>query len=281
MSTEIVKKAPEKSTQIQFRNSKLSKNSKDRYNNIVKNYYNFIKTNNLAEGFESVSQWLKSIRNYNTFNISLQGIKEHLLKRFETETPERRLELHEFFESVKRKKPQKEITESEYLTKAQVYNLADNTTDIISCFILALFQTGCRISEITNVKLTDCRANGFVYIKVHGKGSREREVSMTRKLYDRILATFNGKKHLFETSEGKPYAREYVTREISRQALTLDFDKVGSHTFRHSKAMYLKDEKGYSPDQISKALGHSSSITTIQHYFHGSLSAEEQLAGLD
>jgi len=281
MTKEIVKKSPTLTNQLQFRNSKLSKNTKDRYSNIIKNYYNFIKEKKRQEGFDSVMEWLKSIRNYNTFNISLQGIKEYLLKRFESESPEKRLELHEFFEAVKRKKPKKEITESEYLTKNQVYNLADHTTDIVSCFVLALFQTGCRISEIINVKLTDCRINGFVYINVHGKGSREREVSMTKKLYDRVRETFKGKKYLFETSKGKPYAREYITREISRQAKTMNYDKVGSHTFRHSKAMYLKDEKGYSPDQISKALGHSSSLTTIQHYFHGSLSAEKQLEGLD
>ena len=281
MSKEIVKIAPEKTAQIQFRNTKLSKNSKVRYNSIVNKYKKFLKDNNLVEGPESIMEWLSTKQNYNTFNLSLQGIKEYIYKKFESLPPENRLELREFFESIKRKKPKKEITESEYLTKAQVYELADHTTDIVSCFILALFQTGCRISEITNVKLSDCRANGFVYIKVHGKGSREREVSMTRKLYDRIRETFKGKKYLFETSEGKPYAREYITREISRQSKKMDYDKVGSHTFRHSKAMYLKDEKGYSPDQISKALGHSSSLTTIQHYFHGSLTAEEQLEGLD
>src|SRR4030042_1535259 len=126
MSKEIVKKSPTLTNQLQFRNSKLSKNTKDRYTNIIKNYYNFIKEKNREEGFESVMEWLKSIRNYNTFNISIQGIKEYLLKRFESETPEKRLELHEFFETVKRKKPKKEISESEYLTKAQVYNLADN-----------------------------------------------------------------------------------------------------------------------------------------------------------
>jgi len=280
MSKEIVKIASEKTSQIQFRNTNLSKNSKARYNNIVKNYYSFLKEKGLAEGFESVRQWLNSIRNYNTFNISLQAIKEYLYKRFENESPERRLEVHEFFESVNRKKPKKEISESEYLTKAQVYELAEHTTDIVSCFIMALFQTGCRISEITNVKLSDCRANGFVYIKVHGKGAREREVSMTRKLYDRIIETFKGKKYLFETSEGKSYAREYITREISRQSKKMGYDKIGSHTFRHSKAMHLK-EKGYSPDQIAKSLGHSSPLTTIQHYFHGSLSAEQQLEGLE
>lgn len=51
---------------------------------------------------------------------------------------------------------------------------------------------------------------------------------------------------------------------------------VSAHTFRHSKAMYLKDVKNLSADQIAKALGHSSVVTTLQHYFHGTPSANDQ-----
>jgi integrase len=44
----------------------------------------------------------------------------------------------------------------------------------------------------------------------------------------------------------------------------------------HSKAMYLKEVRYFSPDEVAKALGHSSVITTLQHYFHGTPAAESQ-----
>jgi integrase len=51
---------------------------------------------------------------------------------------------------------------------------------------------------------------------------------------------------------------------------------ISAHTLRHSKAMYLKEIKHFSPDQVAKALGHSSVVTTLQHYFHGTPTAEAQ-----
>ena len=40
--------------------------------------------------------------------------------------------------------------------------------------------------------------------------------------------------------------------------------------------MYLKKERELTPDQIAKALGHSSVVTTLEFYFHGTPTAEEQ-----
>ncbi len=40
--------------------------------------------------------------------------------------------------------------------------------------------------------------------------------------------------------------------------------------------MYLKDVKGMSADMVAKALGHSSVVTTLEAYFHGTPSAQEQ-----
>jgi len=40
--------------------------------------------------------------------------------------------------------------------------------------------------------------------------------------------------------------------------------------------MYLKNVKKLTPDQIAKALGHSSVVTILESYFHGTPSAEDQ-----
>ncbi len=72
-------------------------------------YYAFLKMNNLEEGFKSLRQWFNETKNPNTQNLRIQAMKEFLLERFKNESAEKRIELHEFFEDVKRKKPEKGI----------------------------------------------------------------------------------------------------------------------------------------------------------------------------
>jgi len=277
MTTEIVKKTETKQKGITFRNKSLSKNSKLTYESSVKDYYKFIEDKGLEEGIDSIKKWLNTFDNPNTFNLRLQAIKEFLVKRYDGESPERRFELRELLESIKRKKPKKSVTEIDYLTIEQINELTLKVTAPISCIILAMFWTGCRVSELINIKLSDCKVNGRAVIRIrNGKGNKEREVYMPRNLYDRIREQFCGKKFLFETKEGNIYHRINITKEIKRQAIEKSGLDISAHTLRHSKAMYLKTEKKLTPDQIAKALGHSSVLTTLQHYFHGTPTAEEQ-----
>jgi len=276
MAGELVEKPPKLPQSITFRNRGLSQNSKLAYSNAVKDYYRFLKENNLEEGFKSLRKWLDSIDNANTFNQRLQAIKEYLIKRFENESLAARIELNDFFSSIKRISPDHAIKEIDYLTKDQVEELAEKSIDSISCFVLALFWTGCRITELINIKIKDCKVNNVVSIKIRGKGKREREVYISRKLYNKIRKTFEGKTYLFQNKKGQPYSRIYVSRKINEEARKHLGVEVSAHTLRHSKAMFLKKDKGLTPDQIAKALGHGSVVTTLQYYFHGTPTAEEQ-----
>jgi len=260
-----------------FRNNSLTSNSRIAYTNAVKSYYQFIHEKSLIEGMHSVTHWLNTYASPNTYNLKFQAIKEHLLKRFEFESPDKRLVLHEALNTINRKKPKIAVTETEYLTFKQVIDLSKLLTDNISCIFLAMFWTGCRVSELIQIKLTDCKTNGSTSIRItNGKGGKEREVYMPCDLHERILRTFEGKLYLFETREGNPYHRVNITNEIKRQSKAKMGLCISSHTLRHSKAMYLKDVMKLTPDQIAKALGHSSVLTTLQHYFHGTPSAQNQ-----
>ena len=216
MKSLIINKKQISIDMIHFRNMALAENSKTAYINAVKGYYKYIQTNRLEEGFDSVKLWLKSIDNSNTYNQRLQAIKDYLLKHFENESPEIRIELNDFFKSMKRIKPDNKIKEIDYLTKKQVEKFASNTTDTISCIVLALFWTGCRISELINIKLSDCKVNKSVSIKIRGKGGKDREVYIPVEIYQNIYKTFAGKKYLFENKQGKPYSRVYLTRKNKR-----------------------------------------------------------------
>jgi len=253
---------------INFRNGGLSDASKATYTTGIRQYYHYIRDHDLPEGIESVKTWLSTIDNPSTYNLRLQSIREYLLYRFRNVSPEKRLELSEALKTLRRKKPRTaKIKDSDYLTINQINQIADETTDIISCFIKSLFWTGCRVSELINIKLSDCVVNGYASIRVTGKGDRERVVFMPLDEYENIREVFKGKVHLFETESGKQYRREYVSHEITRQTEKLGYD-ISSHTLRHSRAMDLKD-RGLSPDQVARVLGHASPVTTLSFYFHG------------
>ncbi|MBP7735438.1 MAG: tyrosine-type recombinase/integrase [Spirochaetes bacterium] len=260
-----------------FRNKALSKNSIITYSAAVKGFDKFVKDIHADYNVVTIDQWLKKYRNPNTYNLKLQALKEYILKQYEDEPPEVKMKLVEALESIKRRKPQKAVMEDDYLSIEKVEELASLAKPLTACFILALFWTGCRVSELTNIKIIDCRANGKVSIRIRqGKGNKEREVYMPRTVYDRIREEFQGKEYLFETRAGTPYHRRNVSKTIAKEAREKMELDISAHTLRHSKAMYLKNVRGLSADQIAKALGHSSPLTTLQHYFHGTPTAEEQ-----
>ena len=100
-------------------------------------------------------------------------------------------------------------------------------------------------------------------------------LAFAMELHEKDKWVFKGKVYLFETKNDKQYNRTNLFVELRRQAKKHGCN-ITPHTFRHSKAMYLKDVKGLSADRIAKALGHSSVITTLECYFHGTPDAEEQ-----
>jgi integrase len=265
---------------IEFRKKNLSKSTQETYTNAVMQYHAYLKKKGLEEGLSSLRKWFNDTKNPNTQNLRIQSLKEFLLERFKNEAPEKRIELHEFFDTIKRKKPETGIKESQYMTIEEIRKLTDSMNERYSLITWALFWTGCRINELLKVELEDCSANGgkSIKIKIMGKGRKARTVYLPENNYHEIRIVFSkSKKYLFETRTNTTYAANNVSLYIRKKAQEiLGREGIHAHSLRHSKAMFLKTVKGLSPDQVAKALGHSSVITTLQHYFHGTPSAEDQ-----
>jgi integrase len=277
----------------------LSCKTVENYSNAVRRYMQYISDNNLIMGFDSVVKWLNTIENARTHNLDLQGIKAYLLKHFENEPAEKLLELERGFKKIKRKKPKISVDDSKYITyddflklisvdsveklrpfinkRNELSGYTDAHIRRTTLIIQALFWTGCRISELLSIKIKDCTINGTVTIKIrNGKGGKERLVYLQKDIFSKIKKTFKGNTYLFETRNGTQFNRLNVTRDIHRFAKKILRRSISAHSMRHSKAMYLKDVQHLSPDQIAKALGHSSVVTTLQHYFHGTPNAAAQ-----
>jgi len=143
--------------------------------------------------------------------------------------------------------------------------------------IETLYGCGLRVSELTNLKLSDLFfEEGF--IKITGKGNKERFVPigpLTQKyitIYRKQVRIHlniqpNFEDTLFLNRRGKQLTRAMIFTIVKRLAEKINLNKnISPHTFRHSFATHLL-ENGADLSAIQLMLGHES-ITTTEIYMH-------------
>lgn len=141
-----------------------------------------------------------------------------------------------------------------------------------SVMVELLYSSGLRISELINLKIQDVNLEGG-FIRVIGKGSKERVVPVSRRTIERIkeYTRFHrnhllGKKvsdFLFITSRGRAMTRQRFWQALKVYGKQANLD-LSPHTLRHSFATHLL-EGGADLRSVQKMLGHSD-ISTTQIY---------------
>lgn len=140
-----------------------------------------------------------------------------------------------------------------------------------------LYSCGLRVSELCQLKLSDLFLNeGF--IKVKGKGNKERLVPISRKAIKEIRLWFYDRNGIqirpsyedfvfLSFRRGKPLSRIMVFHIIKTAAENVQLKKtISPHSFRHSFATHLL-EGGANLRVIQAMLGHES-ISTTEIYMH-------------
>ena len=139
-----------------------------------------------------------------------------------------------------------------------------------------LYSCGLRVSELTNLKRYDLYFDeGF--IKVEGKGSKQRLVPISPRAIKEIKLYFTDRNrvkikkeyedYVFLARWGKNISRIMVFHLIKELAQTAGITKnISPHTFRHSFATHLL-EGGANLRAIQCMLGHES-IATTEIYTH-------------
>ena len=135
-----------------------------------------------------------------------------------------------------------------------------------------LYSCGLRVSELIELKISNLFfESGF--IKIEGKGSKERLVPISTKAIKEInlyLSEYrrNLRIHpehediLFLNRRGKKLSRVMIFTIIKNITQKLGLDKnISPHTFRHSFATHLIDG-GANLRAVQEMLGHESIITT-------------------
>lgn len=139
-----------------------------------------------------------------------------------------------------------------------------------------LFSCGLRVSELVNLKFADLFLEDQ-YLRVMGKGSKERLVPISQRAIDELERWFMDRgtmcikpgeqEYVFLNRRGHHLTRTMILIMIKRYAAEAGIQKtISPHTLRHSFATALL-EGGADLRAIQAMLGHES-ISTTEIYTH-------------
>ena len=150
-----------------------------------------------------------------------------------------------------------------------------------------LFDTAIRLDELVRLTTSDIFSkNGYTYLLIHGKGNKERTVSLdgnTAALLEKYLKMYHPEERnivrplIYTVIKGneKPMSHRNVQKMIKKYAAQVSesgkpIPSVHPHLFRRSRATNLY-QNGTPIEIVSRFLGHSSVETTKDHYAHPSV----------
>lgn len=138
---------------------------------------------------------------------------------------------------------------------------------------LILYNTGARVSEIVNLKISDISFGDQSYVLLRGKGRKERTTPLWKKT-DQLIqdyikrklnvsngSLFYGVRDNALTRHGIYEIIEKYAKIAKKQIPSLGNKKITPHTFRHTAAVHLL-LSGVDINTIRALLGHSNVETT-------------------
>jgi len=141
--------------------------------------------------------------------------------------------------------------------------------------LLLMYNTGARVTEITNITISDLRLDKSAHVNILGKGKKYRVCPLWEETVEAInsyLAARKTKnineKHLFLNARGIVITRfgvRYIIQKYAYKTMkttsTLKNKVTTPHIIRHTTAMHLL-QAGNELNMIRLWLGHSSLDTT-------------------
>ncbi|WP_232455409.1 tyrosine-type recombinase/integrase [Burkholderia ubonensis] len=142
--------------------------------------------------------------------------------------------------------------------------------------LATLYNTGARVSELLEIRVSDLVFGPTVWVRIHGKGRKERSVPLwpdTARELKRWLRQYPRAPHepLFPGRSGDPLTRVGFTDRLKRavQGASQQFPelarrRISPHVARHSVAMHML-QSGVDITVIALWLGHESPVTTHRY----------------
>ena len=230
-------------------------NYKDVNRDVIRTYLKYLDTAKYKSS--SINRLLSSLNDYYNYLVKMKYVKYNYFEDINRPRREKKLPNFINYEEYMTLIKQAEKEENEFL---RARNLL---------FLEILFDTGLRVSEAVNIKLSDINKSECS-IKVLGKGSKERIVYFGEYAlnylneYMAIRAGINSpdKNYLFLNKNYTKLTRrgaEYLISSVTKQALLKQ--KVTPHTLRHTFATEMLNN-GCDIRSVQELLGHKSLSTT-------------------
>jgi integrase/recombinase XerD len=151
--------------------------------------------------------------------------------------------------------------------------------------LLTMYNSGARLSEITSLQRQQVVFGPTTYLRLKGKGRKERDVPLWAKTSRVLQQWFRGldgaQDIVFPTIRGTSLSADAVHHLLSqavKRALptcpSLGAKHVTPHVFRHTTAMHLM-QSGIDMAVIALWLGHES-IETTHKYVEADLATKER-----
>lgn len=188
--------------------------------------------------------------------------------------------VHQAFMSTnvhKRDLPNRDLSSEEVMQLLEYYK----GHPILYSLFSVLITTGLRVFELCNSRVCDVTyEDGVYWLKVTGKGNKDREVLLFPNVFDTIVEfrkrrrletelSQNDTSPLFVTANNKPYSSKYLsnylTKAINKTNLPFVVNRdtrLSPHALRHAFAI-ISAENGADVYKIMRSLGHEKIETTM------------------
>lgn len=228
---------------------------------------------------EVIIQFLDWLETYRNVSSSTRNQRLACIKSFYKYVQTNELDLFDTCStilSIKNKKvPTKIIS---YFTEDEtkiIINYLNSCKDLKKLtMICVLYETGARVSEFINIKLSDLNLSENAGITLHGKGNKDRVVPISQelvKLINKYLEeVYNNYDdgYLFYSVQKKKYYRNSINKIITTLVNDLKIKYPNyfkgnyfPHSFRHTKATHLYNN-GIPLLYVKDFLGHSTISST-------------------
>ena len=256
----------------------LSENSKATYRYIIRDLNRFLAENGYSLSPESLKRYFDSIADkyrVATLNLRKYALMKILKAQFGENDIFKNMAIEKCFEVIPTYQTDQAVPYDECLSEEDIQAIINTVQhEKVKLIIQILFKTGCRVSEMINIRLCDLRSvNGYLKIQLRGKGNKAREVVIPRALYEAIRKEFCGIIWLFESRTGNRLDRSNIFVQIQTAGENAGFPDLSPHMLRHARATDMLLNKNLSLKVVSKYLGHSSTSTTADMYIHDEFDA--------